>query len=109
MTTTAYGKTFEPPRPGAWEIDLTHFPRPTTKFVQEVFGANFGRGFAEGTKLYGLLLDRMDHAVLHGFTHNAMRPVGAPDDAKGPATEVIKDGQRVRVDGGSGEVRVLRT
>ncbi|HEX2675643.1 MAG TPA: PEP-utilizing enzyme [Polyangiales bacterium] len=88
-TDTAYGKTFTPPRPGAWEIDLTHFPRPSTRFVGDVFIANFGRGFAEGTKQYGLLLDRMDYVELHGFLYGTPRPVGAPESAKGPPPKPI--------------------
>jgi rifampicin phosphotransferase len=91
MPTTALGKVFEPPRPGAWEIDLTHFPRPATRFVSDVFMRNFGRGFAEGTKMYGLLLDRIDYAPLHGFMYTAIRPVGAPEDAKGhPPKPIFK-------------------
>lgn len=89
MTATAYGRTFEPPRPGAWEIDLTHFPRAATRFVSEVFVEQFIRGFAEGTKLYGLLLDRMDYAEVNGFLYSAPRPVGAPADAKGPPPKPI--------------------
>jgi phosphohistidine swiveling domain-containing protein len=89
MAATAYGRTFEPPRPGAWEIDLTHFPRATTKFVSEVFVKEFTRGFAEGTKLYGLLLDHIEYAELHGFMYNTPRPVGAPEDAKGPPPKPI--------------------
>jgi rifampicin phosphotransferase len=89
MTGTAYGKTFEAPRPGAWEIDLTHFPRPSTKFVGDVFIANFGRGFAEGTKQDGLLLSHLDYAELHGFLYTAPRPVGAPESAKAPPPKPI--------------------
>lgn len=89
MTNTAYGKTFEPPRPGAWEVDLTHFPRPITRFVSDVFQTHFPRGFKEGTKMYGLLLDNLDQANIHGFIYTAPRPVGAPLDAKGPPPKPI--------------------
>jgi pyruvate,water dikinase len=89
IVTTAFGKTFEPPRPGAWEIDLTHFPRPSTRFVSETFVQEFTRGFAEGSKMYGLLLDHLDQAHIHGFVYMAPRPVGAPLDAKGPPPKPI--------------------
>jgi rifampicin phosphotransferase len=89
MPITALGKVFDPPRPGAWEIDLTHFPRPATRFVSDVFMRNFGRGFAEGTKMYGLLLDRIEYAPLHGFMYSAIRPVGAPEGAKGPPPKAV--------------------
>jgi phosphohistidine swiveling domain-containing protein len=89
MAITAFGKVFEPPRPGAWEIDLTHFPRPTTKFQTESFLGNFKRGFSEGTKMYGILLDHLDQAAINGFVYTAPRPVGAPLDAKGPPPKLI--------------------
>lgn len=87
--TTAYGRTFTPPRPGAWETDLTHFPKPVTKFNAEVFMGHFQRGFAEGTKLYGLLLDHLEQTVIHNVMYTAPRPVGAPLDAKGPPPKPI--------------------
>jgi rifampicin phosphotransferase len=49
----------------------------------------FTRGFAEGTKMYGLLLDRIEYAELHGFMYNAVRPVGAPESAKAPPPKPI--------------------
>lgn len=88
-TATAYGKVFTAPRPGAWELDMTHFPRPSTKFVTEVFMTNFGRGFSEGTRMYGLLLSHIDYADVHGFMYSAVRPVGAPETAKGPPPKPI--------------------
>jgi len=89
MTTTVYGKTFDIPRPGAWELDLTHFPRPATRYVGEVFIDNFIRGFGEGTRQYGLLLSHIDYYMLHGFMYSAPRPVGAPENAKGPPPKPI--------------------
>lgn len=86
---TAFGRTFTPPRPGAWETDLTHYPRPVTKFNAEVLMGQFVRGFAEGTKMYGLLLDHLEQAVIHNVMYAAPRPVGAPLDAKGPPPKPI--------------------
>ena len=89
MTATVYGKLFDIPKPGAWELDLTHFPRPATKYVEEVFLKHFIRGFAEGTKLYGLLLSHLDYYMLHGMMYSTPRPVGAPESAKGPPPKPI--------------------
>jgi phosphohistidine swiveling domain-containing protein len=89
MAISALGKVFDPPRPGAWSIDLTHFPRPTTKFASATFVEHFTRGFAEGTKMYGLLLDHLEQASINGFVYTAPRPVGAPLDAKGPPPKLI--------------------
>src|SRR5258706_275432 len=87
--TIAFGKKFEPPRPGSSEIDLTHFPRPMSLVQQGLFLGHFARGFAEGTKMYGLLLDHLEGAAIHGFLYSAPRPVGAPLDAKGPPPKFI--------------------
>ena len=89
MATTAYGRVFEAPRPGAWEIDLTHFPRAMTNFSSGVFTSEFRRGMAEGTKMYGILLDHIEMVPIHGFMYGAPRPVGAPLDAKGPPPKPI--------------------
>ena len=54
MSGTTQGRTFEPPGPGAWELDQTHFTRPLTAFSQEYVSEPFGRGFAEGTARYAV-------------------------------------------------------
>jgi pyruvate,water dikinase len=41
------------------------------------------RGFAEGTRFYGLLLDHLELAVINRFLYMAPRPVGAPKSSKG--------------------------
>ena len=74
MAISALGKVFDPPRPGSWSIDLTHFPRPTTKFASATFVEHFTRGFAEGTKMYGILLDHLEQASINGFVYTAPRP-----------------------------------
>lgn len=89
MSKTAYGRTFEAPRPGAWEIDSTHYPRPTTPFVREQYLPTFRDGFAEGAKHYGLLLSHMDYIDVHGFVYTMPRAVGAPETAKGPPPKPI--------------------
>ena len=89
MTKMAFGRAFEAPRPGAWEIDLTHFPRPTSRFVSEVYIDAFKRGFAESAKLYGLLLSHMDYVQVQGFCYTMPRAVGAPESAKGPPPKPI--------------------
>jgi phosphohistidine swiveling domain-containing protein len=89
MTSMAFGRVFEAPRPGAWEIDLTHFPRPTSRFVSEVYLDAFKRGFAESSRRYGLLLSHMDYVQVHGFLYAMPRAVGAPESAKGPPPKPI--------------------
>jgi phosphohistidine swiveling domain-containing protein len=87
--TVAFGRTFTPPRPGAWETDLIHFPRAVTKFTTDAYVGEFARGFAKGSKMYGVLLDHLEQAIIHGVAYAAPRPVGAPLDAKGPPPKFI--------------------
>ncbi|MGE3148808.1 MAG: PEP-utilizing enzyme [Pseudorhodoplanes sp.] len=89
MTNVAYGRVFEPPRPGAWEIDLTHFPRPATRYGSEFFIKSFMPGFAESTKLYGLLLQGLDYIDVHGFMYSTRRAVGAPESSSKPPSKAI--------------------
>jgi pyruvate,water dikinase len=73
----------EPPGPGSWALDATHFTRPVTRFVAEIFPGEFARGFGEGLKRYGLLLENLDYQFMAGFPYFRLRPVGAPPDAVG--------------------------
>ena len=81
--------TFEPPSPGSWEIESAHLQRPSTRWMAEIFPANMMRGFKEGTKRYGALLDHVEVAVINGFIYMAPRPVGAPKNAKGSPPKLI--------------------
>ena len=55
------GLRFDPPGPGSWVLDATHFIRPVTRFVAEIFPGQFARGFGEGLKRYGLLLENLEY------------------------------------------------
>lgn len=89
MNAVAYGRVFEPPRQGSWEIDLTHFPRPATRYGSELFIKSFTPGFAESTKLYGLLLQGLDYIDVNGFMYATRRAVGAPESSKGPPPKPV--------------------
>jgi pyruvate,water dikinase len=81
--------TFEPPSPGAWELEATHLQRPVTRWLADIFATNMVAGFKEGTARYGALLDHLEVAVINGFIYLAPRPVGAPKKAKGPPPKLI--------------------
>jgi pyruvate,water dikinase len=80
---------FTPPSPGAWELERTHLTRPVSGFMAEAFPRAMMRGFAEGSRFYGALLDYFDIAVLHRFVYMCPRPVGAPKGAKGPPPRLV--------------------
>src|SRR4028118_669396 len=74
---------FEPPGPGSWFLDPTHWTRPVTRFQAEVFPEAFRRGFGESLRRYGSLLEYLEASFGNGFPYLCARPVGAPKDAVG--------------------------
>src|SRR5262245_9079018 len=80
---------FTPPGPGVWELEQTHFSRPATRYASSIFPRAISRGFAEGTRRYGLLLDTLDLRVVNDFVYGKFRPVGAPEAAKGPPPKLV--------------------
>jgi len=89
MTTPLAAQPFVPPSPGSWELERTHFTRPSSKFAAAVFPAAMVRGFSEATRAYGALLDHIELAVVNGLIYSAPRPVGAPKGAKGPPPRAL--------------------
>src|SRR5213080_1471940 len=69
---------FDPPGPGSWTIDAVHFPRPATRYWQEMHPEPFVRGFAEFTRFYGMLIDALEYRYVNGYVYSSLRPVG-PD------------------------------
>jgi rifampicin phosphotransferase len=88
-TSVPPASAFVPPAPGAWELERTHMTRPLSVLMAGVFPQNMMRGFADGTRAYGVLLDHLEVAVINRFTYMAPRPVGAPKGAKGPPPRPI--------------------
>jgi pyruvate,water dikinase len=75
---------FKAPGPGSWELEQTHFAKPATRYASTLLPEPLARGFAEGTKRYGLLLDTLRMRVVNDFAYVKFVPVGAPDGAVGP-------------------------
>src|SRR5687767_13922485 len=80
---------FKAPGPGTWELEQTHFARPATRYVASVAAEPISRGFGEGTRRYGLLLDTMRLRFVNDFCYAKFVPVGAPDNASGPPPRPI--------------------
>jgi rifampicin phosphotransferase len=95
MSTTAASpreRQSQPPRPGTWFLDPTHFTRPVTRFHAEIFPGGLKRGFGESLRRYGSLLDYLDYDFVDGFPYYCPRPVGAPLEALGhPPREVWEE------------------
>lgn len=80
---------FKAPGPGSWELEQTHFSKPATRYVSALISEPLARGFGEGTKRYGLLLDTLRLRFVNDFCYAKFAPVGAPDSASGPPPRAI--------------------
>ncbi|MDI1482971.1 PEP-utilizing enzyme [Polyangium sp. y55x31] len=74
---------FEPPGPGPWELEKSHFIRPSTRFGAEVMARGVPRGFTKGMERYGLLMARMNMVPVNGFGYAQMVPYGVPEGGGG--------------------------
>ena len=75
---------FTAPGKGAWVLDTAHYDRPVPPMHGAVLAQDFGRGFADGTRSHGLLLDHLAYRTVNGFVYFQPRGVGAPDGAGTP-------------------------
>ena len=80
---------FQPPGPGAWELETTHFTRPISRFTQQPYVEGFGVGFSASTARFGVMLDRLEPCFVNDFAFMQARPFGAPPGAKGPPPKII--------------------
>ena len=77
-------RKFEAPGPGSWALDAAHCSRPRSRYLDELFRASCTRGFRAGFERAGAMLETIEYASVNGFAYMAVRPLGAPLDAKGP-------------------------
>lgn len=59
-------RKFEAPGPGTWALDTTHNSGAMTLYTSQCF-SGLPRGFHECLEKYGILLDRLQPAFIHGF------------------------------------------
>ncbi|MGE0703661.1 MAG: PEP-utilizing enzyme [Vicinamibacterales bacterium] len=80
---------FKAPGPGSWELEQTHFAKPATRYASTLVSEPLARGFGEGTKRYGLLLDTLRMGFSNDFCYAKFVGVGAPESAAGPPPRPI--------------------
>ncbi len=68
----------DPPGPGPWAQDGVHFPRPMTRYFQDMHPAAFKAGTNDFARYYGMLIDGLQMAYVQGFGYNQLLP--APED-----------------------------
>jgi len=64
----------QPPSPGFWEQDPVHFPRPLTRYFQEMHPPAFMKGTNEFARFYGMLMDGIRISYVGGFAYNQRIP-----------------------------------
>ena len=64
----------EAPGPGPWTQDGVHFPRPMTRYFQDMHPAAFKAGTNEFARFYGMLIDGLQIAYVQGFGYNQLVP-----------------------------------
>src|SRR5690242_413041 len=76
MTTSFSSKElrFEPPGPGSWLQDPVHFPRPMTRYWQELHPAACKRGTLDFARFYGLLIDGIQVSYINGINYRKVPP-----------------------------------
>lgn len=79
---------FEPPGPGSWELDAEHYPRPASRYKQELLELAMDKSLTAGASRYGVLVDRTT-AIVNGYPYATQKPVeGATDpEARAPSEE----------------------
>ncbi len=82
-------RKFVAPGPGVWMLDVTHCQRPRSRWLNELMEQSYAAGFREGFARYGALLDTIEYRAIEGFPYIAVRPLGAPPDAKGTPPKLI--------------------
>src|SRR5438046_2104448 len=75
--------SFKPPGPGSWILETAHCERPRSQYVHGLFRRQQTEGFREGFKRYGALLDTVEYGAVGPFPYAAVRPLGAPPNARG--------------------------
>lgn len=77
-------RKFEAPGPGTWSLDTTHNSAAMTRYTAQCF-SGLPRGFGECMEKYGILLDRLQPAFIHGFFFmQQVGVVGKPGGAPPP-------------------------
>ncbi|MDN5795771.1 MAG: hypothetical protein L0H79_08465 [Intrasporangium sp.] len=82
-------RMWEPPGPGPWELESTHFQRPVCPTMRAAFASGLVRGFSEGTARYGLLLDHLAPGFVNDFLYMQPVPFGAPSGPAKPPPKAV--------------------
>jgi pyruvate,water dikinase len=72
------------PGPGSWQLDISHYSRPMTRFTQTWLPDAFREGQAKWLVRYGMPLKTLKLVPVDGFAYVQPEPLAGPPDAKPP-------------------------
>jgi phosphohistidine swiveling domain-containing protein len=86
------GDAFEPPGPGHWSLDRSHFSGGTTPIGQWLMSESMSAGMERVFAEIGAPIRRIDTAFVNGFNYTRIRPLVGGDRTvtKLPPTPVLK-------------------
>ena len=73
-----------PPGPGVWQLDISHFGRPLTRFLQATLPADFAAGQERWMPRYGIPMKTIQARSVDGFVYIQPEPLGGPAGAAPP-------------------------
>jgi len=84
--------SFDPPGPGAWAIDRSHYPGGVTPVSQWLLEQGFLHGFSRVFEELGTPAEGIDIAFVNGFMYTRLRPLVGADNKprKLPPVPVLK-------------------
>lgn len=84
--------SWEPPGPGFWELDQSHFTGGSTPLLQMISARTMSRGMRRMFAELGAPLDTLQPAFVNGFFYSRLRPLIRPDSAatKLPPLPILK-------------------
>ena len=70
---------FNPPGPGFWQLDRSHFPGGTTPIARELVGTAVEEVYRREWANIGIPADTLSIRFVNGFWYSRMRPLISPD------------------------------
>lgn len=88
---------FEPPGPGHWELDRSHFTGGATPIMKWLITESVEQGFRKLWRTFGIPAETLSMRFVHGFAYTRLRPLVRPDhpSPKAPPAVVLKIASRL--------------
>ncbi len=71
--------TFEPPGPGHWDLDRSHYPGGTTPIMRWLMTESVETAYRKLWPEFGIAAETLSMRFVHGFAYTRVRPLIAPD------------------------------